>query len=380
MMNQHILMEKNNINSRISYIDLAAGIMILWVLAFHAMMHANKLELIWLQQMGLDYLSQCRHVVMNTNGTLKALMPQQYFPYLHFFMPWFFYKSGQFFRKKQPLELLKKDANKLLKPFAIYSAIGLVVYLILKFLAGKASVATCIVAPIHSLWKAGCVPVNGALWFLLTLVIVRMAANVITLAANRGGIRSALIIAATYALSCAFYKWKLDFIPYWCVNSTTGLMFFVLGYWLAQYETKWWLWIPCVIVYIANCIWGFSAVGMRTNVLLCGNYWLNMPCVLAGIVTFNVLCRLIAEYMPRFSSAFMFVGQYSMIIYVTHGLIYKTAFELLKMYSPTSIMPYSFWIIIGAYLLFIPPICYIYYRLQKRRLRSNEPLNVASKR
>jgi len=372
-------MEKNNkISSRIPYIDLGAGIMILWVLVFHAMKYANMLELKWLQHVGIDYISQCRHVIMREDGSLKSMFPIQYFPYLHFFMPWFFYKSGQFFRKRQLLDLIKKDADKLLWPFAIFSIIGFIFYLILQIFAGDVSVATCVVAPIHSLWKTGFVPINGPLWFLLTLVIVRTAANVITLLPIGG--RSALIIAATYALSCAFYKWKLDFIPYWCVNSTTGLMFFVLGYWLAQYETKWWLWIPCVAFYIANCIWGFSAVGMRTNVLLCGNYWLNMPCVLAGIVTFNVLCRLIAEYMPRFSSAFMFVGQYSMIIYVTHGLIYKTAFELLKMYSPTSIMPYSFWIIIGAYLLFIPPICYIYYRLQKRRLRSNEPLNVTSKR
>lgn len=364
-------MEKNNINSRISYIDLAAGIMILWVLAFHAMMHANKLELIWLRQMGLDYLSQCHHVVMNTNGTLRALMPQQYFPYLHFFMPWFFYKSGQFFRKKQPLELLKKDANKLLKPFAIYSAIGLVVYLILKFLAGKASVATCIVAPIHSLWKAGCVPVNGALWFLLTLVIVRMVANMIVPPAQEKTVRCALIVAATFILSCVMFTLRIGFIPDWCINSTTGLMFFVLGYWLAQYETKWWLWIPCVAFYIANCIWGFSAVGMRTNIILCGKYWLNMPCALAGIVTFNVLCRVIAEYLPQISRPLMFVGQYSMIIYVTHGLIYKTLFELLKMYSPTSLMPYAFWLTIGAYLLFIPLICYIYYRVQQRRLSNN---------
>ena len=168
-------------------------------------------------------------------------------------------------------------------------------------------------------------------------------------------------------LSCRMYVWSPGYIPRWGFNTITGLMFFLLGYLLAQYETKWFFWIPCVAFYLANCIWGFSVVEMRTNTVVFGRYWLNMPCALAGIVTFNVLFRLIAEYLPLISRPLMFVGQYSMIIYVTHGLIYKTIFELLQMYTPTTIMPYTFWIIITAYLLLIPPICYIYYCVQKRK-------------
>ena len=43
---------------------------------------------------------------------------------LSFFMPWFFFKSGLFFRPCNFTSLIKKDFRRLLIPFVVFSTIG----------------------------------------------------------------------------------------------------------------------------------------------------------------------------------------------------------------------------------------------------------------
>ena len=76
-------------------------------------------------------------------------------------------------------ELIVKDAKKLLVPYVKYSAIGFAIYLILIFLSGDFTISSCVIFPLRTLWKAGIIPVNGPLWFLLTLSLVRVLANAI---------------------------------------------------------------------------------------------------------------------------------------------------------------------------------------------------------
>ena len=105
---------------RIPYIDLGAGIMILWVLLFHALGKHFALELQGLQNVAGDSsLPDGTHAYIDANGIIRALDARAFFPYLHFFMPWFFYKSGQFFKKRDAKELIEKDTRKLLYPFII---------------------------------------------------------------------------------------------------------------------------------------------------------------------------------------------------------------------------------------------------------------------
>ena len=65
---------------RIQYIDIVAGILILWMIIQHALFHA------WAIDPNYSYS--------------RGWNPNMWFPYLHFFMPWFFYKSGAFFHKR----------------------------------------------------------------------------------------------------------------------------------------------------------------------------------------------------------------------------------------------------------------------------------------
>lgn len=91
-------------DNRLKYIDVAAGIMIVWMVLFHALGSG------W--EISKEYTYPCL-----------------VFPYFHFFMPWFFYKSGFLFKHRNRVELYGKDAKKLLVPFLIWSLVGFVLFI-----------------------------------------------------------------------------------------------------------------------------------------------------------------------------------------------------------------------------------------------------------
>lgn len=134
-------------NSRKQYIDVIAGIMIAWMILGHCRFFAN------------------------------TTLP--FFKFLGFYMPWFFYKSGMFFTAKNQKQLLKKDATKLLRYFIVYSAIGWGVWCVCGLIDGSLSLTGCILQPIRDFIHHGSIYGNGALWFLLTLFVVRYVANVL---------------------------------------------------------------------------------------------------------------------------------------------------------------------------------------------------------
>ena len=70
--------------SRLKYLDIASGIMIVWLLIYHALYPMYE-------------------------DTISAAIP-----FLYFFMPYFFYKSGMMFQIKDVKSLFIKDFKKLM--------------------------------------------------------------------------------------------------------------------------------------------------------------------------------------------------------------------------------------------------------------------------
>jgi len=77
-------------NKRLTYIDLGAGVMVLWIIMGHAV-----------------------SVVSFTPPENQLQLPLTLF----FALFWFFYKSGQFFSKSDVIELYKKNKRKLISEF-----------------------------------------------------------------------------------------------------------------------------------------------------------------------------------------------------------------------------------------------------------------------
>ena len=367
-------MHKTTINHmnkyRISYIDFGAGIMILWMILGHAFSSSWGMQLFGLWDVtDISLLPQGPHYYINKEGKVAFHSLWAICPYLHFFMPWFFYKSGQFFSKRSIADEWKKDWNKLIRQFLIWGFLGYLLYIGFSYFEGEFTLRQLAYRPLRVFFLEGFIPLNTPIWFLFTLFGVRQIANIVLPKQDSKlfWLQCIAIILFGYLVSYAAYRLDPRLLPQWVANGAAGLAFFTMGYSLHKYETKLWLIIPCFVGFLACCIWGFPVVGMKSNTLETGIYLLNMPACLSGIVLFNVLSRLIAKYLPMVSRPFEYVGIYAMIIYVSHGLLYISITKILSDFELTSLMPYSLWLILGAYIIFLPILCVLKNRFSRMK-------------
>ncbi|MBQ8938987.1 MAG: hypothetical protein IJ047_02020 [Paludibacteraceae bacterium] len=355
---------------RISYIDLGAGIMILWMILGHAFSTSHGMEItlheLW-DVTDASLIPEGVHAKIGSDGHIRGMGLGAYIPsVLFFFMPWFFYKSGQFFNKRSISDEWNKDWNKLMRQFLIWSVIGYVLHITFLSIDGVITLRNATYSVLRGFFLNGHIELNVPLWFLFTLFIVRQIANVLLPKEEDSyyWIKCIGLIVICFAVAFGCYCTNFRLMPLWVANGAAGLAYFTLGYCLRRYETKWWLLVPCVLGYVACCIWGFPEVGMRSNE--CSSmlkYIAWMPGSLAGIVSFNMLCRLISKYLHYLSLPFEYIGKYAMIIYVSHGILYITISRALVSFDLTTLMPYTIWLILCSYVLFLPAFCYFIPRL-----------------
>ena len=355
-------------DSRLPWLDFASGIMILWMIVYHAISCAWGYEIrdLW----GITDASLLRegvHAFINGEGNLEVMNPCVVFPWLHFFMPWFFYKSGQFFKKTSTKDLWKKDSQKLLKTFVIWSAIGYIFYLLIGLLNDSLTLRNTTYSIVRGLFLTGKVPINTPLWFLLTLFGVRFVANKIL--PERGDrytwVKIVSIVLVGYAICYLAYRFNHRLMPYWVANGAAGLSFFALGYAMRDLETKWWLIVPCAVVYILGCIFGFPIVDMWPNEVVTGNYLLWIPVAFGCVVTFNAACKWITQYIRI--KPIEWVGQNAMTIYVVHVLIVKLLVELVLWRCNVSISSVQgIGLIVAAYAVVLPICCWVKNKIDMR--------------
>lgn len=357
----------SNISNRLPWLDFASGIMILWMIIYHAISSAWSYELngYW-HITDLSLLPEGIKAFINDDGKLQALNPCTIFPFLHFFMPWFFYKSGQFFQKRSMKELWQKDSQKLLETFVIWSFVGYALFLLFGWLNDSLTLRNTTYSVVRGLFLTGKVPINTPLWFLLTLFGVRFVAN--WLLPERGDrfawVRVAAIVVIGYAVSYLAYRIDHRLLPYWVANGSAGLAFFAMGYALRDWEQKWWLVIPCAVVYLMGCIFGFPIVDMWPNELVAGHYFLWIPVSLCSIVAFNAFCRLL--YRSVRVKACEWVGQNAMTIYVVHSVIFIFITSLFAYYSIQISSRWLLCVILFAYAIVLPLCCLVNLYMSKK--------------
>ncbi len=312
---------------RLEYVDVVAGIMIIWMILGHC-----------------NYFSSFQQL--------------PYRKFLSFYMPWFFYKSGMLFSTKGYVELLKKDAIKYLRVFVVYSFIGWFVWSICGLIGNTLSLKECISSPIHSFIKSGCISKgNGALWFLLSMFFVRQIGNFVL------KIKLHPLIASLICFSIAFLLYYLKWYnhSWWFGNVFAGLCFFFLGYWLKETEQKRWVFIVSILVFgLVLCAYLFGLTDdfpylyMHANKMYRGNYLLFFPMAVAGIIITNNIFRILCKHI-RFR-ILGYVGFNSMNFYVTHWILFTIVVFVSKTVFRIEEPLYLFWILVGSSIIFLPLI------------------------
>lgn len=137
-----------NLKKRLTYLDSAGGLLLIYMIVGHCAQWA----VLW-----NDF--------------------DKYTYWLGFFMPWFFFKGGIFYKPKTFREELKSGYKRLIVPFICFSLIGTVILWVkLLIINGDISIKEFLY-PIKGLLIQGSVPGNLALWFLPSLFAVRIIFN-----------------------------------------------------------------------------------------------------------------------------------------------------------------------------------------------------------
>lgn len=273
---------------RVEHIDIAAGIMILWMMIGHC-------------------------------GVPGTLYGQYLHRLLFFFMPWFFYKSGLFFSCSNVAEVANRGGRKLLKSFAIWSIVGYVVYCAVQLIWRTTSLEEALLMyPLRRMLYENLIVCNGPCWFLLTLFFVINIGNI--------------LFRRVHPLVVAFFCFVIGYlinlsqnekIPDLIANTATGLCFFSMGYWMQKKEKNIWIIIATIIGYlVAVLLFRSPFVDMRINQCLIDrtgyDYLLWFPACLCGIVVLNTICDWSMK-IYRFP-ILKFIGVNAMLFYVVHDL------------------------------------------------------------
>ncbi|MBP5547900.1 MAG: hypothetical protein J6X58_03285 [Bacteroidales bacterium] len=289
---------------RQNHIDCAHGLMILHMMFYHL----------------------CGSIIQDT---------PYYYPLLHtfaFFMAWFFFKSGMFYKDRKIKEVLLLGLKRLVIPALIFSLIGFVCYLIAK------RPETTFSNEIDYLYVVGAFRGIGPMWFLTSLYLVQIVYSLIFLINKTHKTHLNPAIIAVISFAWLFFNKYLGLRPLWAYNIPLGLLFYSLGHLFKELQYNRIVVIVCIVIYS-----GFYFI--HTNIdFMFGRFKpfvIAIPWALAGCILINVLFKFIPFICVaplRFfqKHAMEFLCTHMIIITIAEGylqhnekLISNVAFELI---------------------------------------------------
>ncbi|WP_314808210.1 acyltransferase family protein [Segatella oris] len=277
-------------------------------------------------------------------------------PLLHFvlsimscFLPWFYFKSGLFFKQEKLfIDELKGNIIRLLIPFLVFSAIGLfIIYIGGNFLLGNTNVAVLFCEASKSFIWYGAFNGNFALWFLLSFFIVKTLFRLLTLLHLPYWI---IFIFGLSGVTLFFVSHQDRFL--YIGNICNGLVFFSLGVILKNMLFNKWIIFISLSVLILQFVHP-TYLDFRASELLGP---LPFPIVelscLAGCVVFYYFFNRIYSYPLRFIT---YVGKNSMHFYVVHYMIINLSVQCIEYFSliRSPILIYSISFVILTVSLFV---------------------------
>lgn len=198
--------------------------------------------------------------------------------------------------------------GKLITPYIVYTAVGILVYFLLGFLSGELNPKYYIFA-ISKILTVGSSLGNLPLWFLMTLFCVINLYNKHKL--NDWQILCISILAATLLHFIGFTE------PYYISNIMTGLAFYVMGVMFKEIQYNIIVLMGALVLHILILWCCPSYVGMFSNSLTNGYYILWFPFALSGIIIINNIFK----RLPLGCLHLDYIGKRAMNYYVTHWIV-----------------------------------------------------------
>lgn len=324
------------------YLDTVGGFLLIYMICVHCAQWAG----IWLQF-------------------------DRYTYWLGFFMPWFFFKGGMFYRQKSTMEVARAGYRRLLVPFMWFSAIGCVI------LWGKLAIEGDL--SIGSIAKSfGIFLLNGSfngnfpLWFLTSLFCVRIIFNYfyqrIDTAKSNNNKTQYVLFRGIMAILCLIfipYHYLVDYLnlkyfPAYISNISSGLAFYSLGYLLRNYKPGMRLSLLLFAIYIGVAYLSPVHVDMRSGQSESSLYLLWIPYCLLCIVSFNSM----AYHFINGNNILSKIGLETMPYYCMHWCVIELTSVFFLYYTVSDV--FYFIALVGANIVLLPIMTSL---IQKSRLK-----------
>ncbi|WP_394369590.1 acyltransferase family protein [Bacteroides congonensis] len=315
---------------RQKYWDACAGVMVMWMITYHIFISAE--------------IENCIQYTL--------------FNIFYFFMPWFFFKAGVFWRKKPINVVIRNGLKRLGIPFVVIAFWGHLIWCIQIWLQGDTNWTHYLLSPFKALLNSGTVAGALPLWFLFSLFFVRLIYTVL-----RCYIKSTLIILCSSLLLCYLLHIFQVSNPIWLANISSGLFFYTLGHKLPaimhKHDSKYYL-LSALLGYLLIAILYPSWVLMHNNQLVRGwwIFWVIYSC--CGILVFNYigekwLCKI---------SFLCTIGRNSMGLYISHPIVLNVMM-LLNQYLFRFEGLHLFLMLIVGHIVLLPLInkCLRYWKI-----------------
>lgn len=162
-------------------------------------------------------------------------------------------------------------------------------------------------------------PINNiALWFLLTLFLCKILFDLLTtlrVPSVAIGISMGLLAFVAYSFKIFIRDNDVE-IPYYIVNTITGVCFYAMGFSLVNLQFKRNIIYISLFAHVIILFAFFSFVDMFKNVLVVGYYPLWLISSVSGCIIINNLFRKLCKHVSF--QLLEYVGRNSMVFYAAH--------------------------------------------------------------
>ena len=280
---------------------------------------------------------------------------------LFFFMPWFFFKGGMFFKHNPDYKAFaQKSFKRLMIPFLFWGIIGTFFFLFYVATSEYNSVLGWYLAPIKFLIDVRSFLGNEPLWFLLSLFIAKVVYNY----CFNNKVLTWIWITVSVVVPSGFYYAEFISLPI-VSHSLLGFFFFHCGYQLRekQYLAK--LFITSIGFYLAIVVFSPTFVGMYRNGLVFGDcYLIYFPYAFVAIIVCNNIFRYFAPsrcnkisqiiHIQQITTILESVGRNSMNYLVTHWILLLIIKTIMVNFLGVNNSWTKFWVMVIACILILP--------------------------
>lgn len=227
-----------------------------------------------------------------------------------FFMPWFYFKSGMFHRAESCFkDDLYKNIRKLIYPYVLWSVIGLLCECVTIAIT-HGSFKVMVYRDLMFCLTKGATSINAALWFLLSLFLVKTIWSIF---------RDRLILVMAISLMLAFaHHYLLSDKGIWILgNVFIGVIYYGCGYYLKEKQFNNSVFIFSLVASVFLLGFFPNAISFFDNAIELGSsYVLALVTPIPLIIVANNFAFRYLNSIP--DNPISFIGRNSIYIYISH--------------------------------------------------------------